>query len=266
MPPGAHPEDGPLPGSAPSGHLHEPHAIVAARRAYIASIPDETERRHVRFFFDLDHATNPALMRENGAPPSPAYLAAFQHVFDGLARRIRRRASSGPDEALVLDPLRPDALEVLSSIQRTIYDRHFPVDANHADLQAAFEGFAAGRFYTPRFGEWDAAPRSAMILAFAEFSIACIEARRPAQVGTLAGVDRAFWAARLPVHLASARVYERATPLAAGERNLADFVSPRPELVPDEFLTEVRAEFADVTSVERLVSRHTGLCRAMLGA
>lgn len=241
-------------------------AVLNARRHHIASIPDDPTRRSVHFFFSLDHATNPVLLRETGTTPTQAYLTALQRVMEGLGHRILRRASTLVGEEPDLPRLDIDSLQLLSAIQRPIYEEHFPPDGGDEDLRTAFEGFASGRFYTPSLGEWDAAPRSAMILAFAEFSIACIEALDPTAPATTAGVDGTFWAGRLPAHLTAGLVYERATGNASGPRNLHDFVEPRPDRVDSSFLMGVQSELADLESVDRLVRRHTALCQAMLGS
>lgn len=231
------------------------HPVVAARRAYVSSIEDPDERRHVHFFFDLDHATNPTLVRElSGAPPPPAFLAHLGDVYEGVARRIRQRAFGG-DVTDTLDPTpigRP-ALVALSELQRTIYERHFSLSGDAVDVRAAFEGFAGGRFYTARFGEWDAAPRSPMILAFAEFSIACIDA----------GVHGSFWARLLPAHVMAQSVYARATGTEGRAVKLSDFFVPDPQIVDAGYLDDLRTEYAALGTAG-LIERHTFHCRAAL--
>lgn len=243
----------------------ENSAALDARLAHIASIRNERERRHVRFFFDLDHATNPVLIREvTGADPDPAFLETLGVVYEGVARRIRERAFADVGRNGTSDPLTsidPPALRELSTLQRALYERHFsdPVDA--ADVRTAFEGFASGRFYTGRFGEWDGAPRSAMILAFAEFSIACLDVDGIEEGSPPSPIDGDLWRTILSAHVLAQRVYGLATGDRA--RNLTDFIRPRPDAVKADTLSQLRDEYAPL-EVHDLIRRHTLHCRAVV--
>lgn len=231
-------------------------AIRDDRRDYISKIPDPTLRRYHEFFLELDEATNSDLVAiDPNSNTSPALLREIKDVSSVLASRIKSRISAlsaGMTPNLQAIPY--EALERLSWLQRPMYERHFSTLTGAEDLRDAFIGFASGAFYSQTNRPWDGAPRSAMILTFAEFSIACIEA----------GIDRHFWRRVLPVHVMIQRVYGKACPTAAGRPNFEDFIKPRPDLIDESFLASLRAEYTKPLTYESLLERHAINCTEVL--
>ncbi len=200
---------------------------VALRREYIQEIPDPTKRRYHQFFFDLDHGTHPSILMDAAQlGTEPVIVEAVRRVGRLLQERVEARVKAHRGHPPCLKPVRGDDLEQLSWLQRPMYETHFSTLTGHLDLREAFEAFAGGRWYTGSQGAWDMGPQSTWFLAFAEFTIACIEA----------DIDQHFWRAVLPVHVMTQEVYERACPAGGTARGWSRFIKPVWRKVAPAFL------------------------------
>lgn len=180
-------------------------ALVEERKRGIRREPNPYTRNLLWFFFDLDHATNTKLITGSDSGVRDAVARLTRGLRCAVNRRILDLDADHHVDARC-DPHEPGLagkdLEKLSSVQRTIYTKHFPNDTRVIDVHAAYERFASGRLHQPGDVTWNARPDSVHYLLFAEFAIACAGDEVVDE-----GVDRDFWGPLVPVFVCTQELY-----------------------------------------------------------
>ena len=237
------PHAAPLPGTSNTAlaALEAVEDAIEERRRFVQE-QKNWPVEHLQFFFDLDHASHPLIIRARKDLTDDEKEVRTSIIgFAGMAldKRVRARVSGGH-----IDTVDFSDLTTLSDLQRPFYDALIAAGGLEG-LHMAFEHFACGDFYQSALGDWNIGPDSDKYLQFAEFAIACIER----------SVDKALWTQVLPALVTTQSLFREAfRPDYAG--------GPRRHVVSTQSrLTEQDRDRGLQGQVDQLIVIHEENCR-----